>query len=389
MSTELERSLASREWSGLEVAIAGSLASLSREEALERLGSNGARLVPFPTERTALLVVGQAGIPLGDDGGLARPLREARAFQERGSPIEIITEEEFLARLGLEEAGAQLRTLYTTAQLARILDIPGQRIQAWVRHGLIRPVRTTRRLAFFDFRQVARAKALCRLSADGVRPAEIRRSLEELARWWPEASASLAQLEALERHGPLTVRTPEGALAETSGQLRLEFPESQASGDETLVLGVEVWFQRGLRLEEEDRPEEAARAYSRALDPRAPRAEVAFNLGNVLYGLGRAAEAAAAFALATEVDPEYVEAWNNLGNALSGLGRQEEAARALARALAIEPQYADAHFNLAETLAAGGEVQRARAHWKAYLALDPISVWAEEARARLRRTEAP
>ena len=35
----------------------------------------------------------------------------------------------------------------------------------------------------------------------------------------------------------------------------------------------------------------------------------------------------------------------------------------------------------------GGELERARRHWRAYLALDPDSLWAAEVRARLRRTD--
>ncbi len=361
---------------------------MSPEEALERIAAAGGRIVSSPGTSTAWVVVGGDGLPVGEDGRLFGPLEQARALAETGHPIRILSEEEFLERLGIAERSAHLRALYTTAQLARILDVPERRIHSWVRHGLIRPARVARRLSYFDFRQVAAAKALTRLTAQGVTARRVRESLEQLRRWWPEVGASLARLPSLEEGGALLVRTPEGALAETSGQLRLEFPlEEAATGASSDVPESELWFQRALRLEEEERPEEAVQAYARALDPAGPRAEIAFNLGNALYGLERMEEAAAALALATEVDPEYVEAWNNLGNVHSRLGRHDRAAEDLARALAIEPDYADAHFNLAETLAALGEIEGARAHWQAYLALDPSSVWAQEARARLRRTE--
>jgi tetratricopeptide (TPR) repeat protein len=224
----------------------------------------------------------------------------------------------------------------------------------------------------------------------------MRQSLEALSRWWPGARASLAQLEALEVSGHLLVRTPQGDLAEPSGQLRLAFPEGalepcarEREEARAEIDDSELWFQRALRLEQEERLEEAAQAYARALDPLRPRPEVAFNLGNALYALERLEEACGAFTLATELDPEYVEAWNNLGNALSLLGRHEEARAKLERALALEPDYADAHFNLAETLAASGELPGAREHWRAYLAHDPDSAWAAEVRARLRRTDRP
>ena len=372
---------------GREVVLVGPLASLSHAEAFERVAAAGGRMAEEVGERTGWVVVSAAGIPLGEDGALPTVLEDARARMENGQALELLDEDEFLGRLGLSEPAAPLRRLYTSAQLARILDVPARRLAAWVRAGLIRPARTARRLSYFEFREVAQARALARLAARGVTPRRIRASLEALSRWWPAAHASLGQLDALEEQGSLFVRTPAGDLAEPSGQLRLEFPAvSEGALDET-VGAAELWFQRGLRLEQEERVAEAAQAYAKALDPSRPRPEIAFNLGNALYALERTEDAAAAFALATELDPEYVEAWNNLGNVLSLLGRHVEARERFERALALAPDYADAHFNLAETLASSGETEEARVHWRAYLELDPDSSWAAEVRARLRRTD--
>lgn len=373
---------------GHEVVISGRLASLTRAEAHERVAAAGGKLADTPGEHTRWIVVPGDGIPLGDDGRLPAVLEDARARIERGQPIEWLDEDEFLERLGLVGPGAAGERLYTSAQLQRILGVPARRIASWVRAGLIRPARVSRRLATFEFREVVQARALARLAARGVTPRRIRASLEALSRWWPGARASLAQLDAFEESGKLVVRTSTGELAEPSGQLRLAFPEGapRAAADEP-VEAAEVWFQRALRLEQEERLEDAARAYARALDPHHKRPEVAFNLGNVLYALERFEEASAAFALATELDAEYVEAWNNLGNALSQLGRHDEARARFEHALELEPDYADAHFNLAETLAATGDLGPARAHWRAYLTHDPDSVWAAEVRARLRRTD--
>ncbi|HEX6882852.1 MAG TPA: tetratricopeptide repeat protein [Planctomycetota bacterium] len=371
---------------GREVVVLGRLRACSLAEAHARVAAAGGRLGERIGARTAWVVLADDGVPLGDDGALPGALEEARARVERGEPLEFLGEAEFLQRLGPADGGASLRRLYTSAQLARILDVSPRRIAAWVRAGLIRPARTARRLAHFEFRAVAQARALVRLTARGATPRRIRASLEALERWWPDARASLAQLDVLEGRPELCVRTPSGALAEASGQLRFDFASAGAEPAEP-VGAEELWFQRGLRLEQEERLDEATQAYARALDPAHPRPEIAFNLGNALYALERREEACAAFGLATELDPEYVEAWNNLGNALSLLGRHAEARAALERALALEPGYADAHFNLAETLAAAGELEPARAHWRAYLEHDPDSRWAAEVRARLRRTD--
>ena len=373
------------ELTGREVVIVGRLSTLTRAEAHERLVAAGGALADALSERTAWVVLAGGAIPLDADGALAWEVEEARARSERGQTLELVSEQEFLARLGLASEREAARRLYTSAQLARILDLAPQRISAWVRAGLIHPVRTSRRLASFEFREVAQAKALARLTAQGVPPKRIQKSLKALARWWPEAESPLLQIEALEARGQLLVRTGEGHLAEPSGQLWLDFPSASVAG--ATVPDSELWFQRALRLEEEERLEEAVLAYGKALDPTRPRADIAFNLGNALYTLGRYTDAERALTLATELDPDYVEAWNNLGNALAQLGQQGQACARFERALALEPDYVDAHFNLAESLAATGEHEEARRHWRAYLALDPDSLWAAEVRARLRRTD--
>lgn len=371
---------------GREVVVVGRLSALTRAEAQERLSAAGGALAESLGPRTAWVVLAGGAVPLDADGALAWEVEEARTRIERGQPLELLSEDEFLARLGLSVERELPRRLYTSAQLARILELSPQRISAWVRAGLIHPVRTGSRLASFEFREVAQAKALARLTAQGVPPRRIQKSLKALARWWPEAESPLLQVEALEERGKLLVRTGEGQLAEPSGQLWLDFPAGVDPRSAT-VPDSELWFQRALRLEEEERLEEAVLAYGKALDPARPRADIAFNLGNALYALGRHEDAARALTLATELDPDYVEAWNNLGNAQAQQEHHGEACVCFERALALEPDYGDAHFNLAESLAALGEFERARRHWRAYLALDPDSLWAAEVRARLRRTD--
>src|SRR5262245_61232315 len=124
---------------GREVVIAGRLASMSRAEASERVAAAGRELAERPSERTVWVVLADDGIPLGEDGAVWGPLDEARRRIEGGQELVLLSEDEFLARLGLAGSGAALRRLYTSVQLGRILDVPARRIAAWVRAGLIRP----------------------------------------------------------------------------------------------------------------------------------------------------------------------------------------------------------------------------------------------------------
>ncbi len=397
-ATDQERGLRDR-----EVAITGRLASMSREEAQERIASAGGRFVGTPGEGTDFLVVGQGGPPLGEDGRLTKSLRAATALHAEGAAIRIVPEEEFLGFLGWSERQEDLQRLYTTAQLSRILDVPAAQIRTWVRHDLIRPVQVVRRLHFFDFRQVSSARILSELSKNGVRPQRLRRSLEQIETWFPGADRLLAQLETLELEGGVLVRTDDGKLAEPSGQLRLDFQEAATIPPPALAhlnpprghTPVEptdasegaAWFQRGIRAEEEGNFDEAIRAYEQAIGHGEGQPEVYFNLGNTFYALERPAEAAICYRRATDLDEQYVEAWNNLGNMLAEVHEDEDAVAAYRRALAVQDDYADAHFNLAETLANLGDYERARHHWRSYLEQDPSSTWANVVRERLRRTD--
>ena len=377
---------------GREVAMTGRLASMTWEEAAWRLAARGATWVRVPRETTDYLVVGQGGPPLDDEGRPTRSLLRARALQAAGAPLEVVHEEDFVAWLDPDSAAGGLERLFPTPTLARILDVPAREVRAWVRAGLLQPTRTVGRLELFDFAQAAGARAVARLTRAGVAPSRIARSLAQLREWLGEDAA--AQELLLADH-ELVVRTEEGECVEPGGQLRLEFDapggdevrEAPAAISELRPSGGMTWYERGLRAEERGDLEAAADAYAQSLEHEPARADVAFNLGNVLYTLARREESLEAFGTATQLDPEYVEAWNNLGNVLGELGRAEQAIEAYTQALALLPQYADAHYNLGETLAALGDHRGAVEHWRAYLRLDPTSSWAGEVRQRLRDAE--
>jgi tetratricopeptide (TPR) repeat protein len=373
---------------GREVAITGRLFALSRAEAIARLAEAQARYVARVGERTAVLVVGQAGPPLGRDGRLTANLRQALALQEAGSALRIVSEETLLDLLSLGDERSKLQRFYTTSQLSRVLAVPPSRLRAWIRYGLIRPAHVRHRLLFFDFRQVASAKALTALTRSGVQAARIARSLNQLGVWYGAGEQALMQLELLDG-GSLAVRLESGRRVEPDGQMQLFDEHEQEDCSATASLqrfapeARRTWFERGVRAEEAGHLDEAVDAYRRALEIGELESETLFNLGNALYAQGELAEAVECLRGATRLDPDYAEAWNNLGNALAECGRLEEALSAFRRALLCEPEYADAHYNLAETLAQSGSPEEAVRHWEAYLRLDPSSTWAEVVRQRL------
>lgn len=366
---------------GLEIAITGKLAAMTREEAITAIEQRGGRYVPLPGPTTDLLVVGSEGWPLQKDGHLTRSLQAAHQMEQRGHQLRIASEAEFLAEAALFDLRDELHRLYTTEQLARILELPVARLRGLVQRGLVRPQRVARRLCYFDFAEVARARALVGLLDRGATVQALRRSLVQLRHWLPDAANALAQLERMQRGSALVLRRDDGRIVEPDGQLRFDFgevgpdrqPTIHSTRDASLPprrTGPEdarLWFARGIACEDEGELEQALDAYHRAQLAAGAQPEICFNLGNVLHALGQTGAAAQRYQMAVELDPEYVEAWNNLGNALGELRRFDQAFTAYHSALALEPHYADAHYNLAETHQQIGRFAEAQHHWQAYL----------------------
>jgi tetratricopeptide (TPR) repeat protein len=202
----------------------------------------------------------------------------------------------------------------------------------------------------------------------------------------------------------------EGRLAEPSGQLRLDFDEAdedEEGVEESVVATVEdaiaedgtayepipddevsglspaERFEVAVELEEEGALEEAAAAYQEAFAAGGESAELAFNLGNVLFALGKKRDAIEWFEVALEADPQYVEAWNNLASAHAELDEWPQAIAAGCRAVDLHFDYPDAHYNLAQAYLGAARRQEALRHARIYLKFDPRSEWAAELREKL------
>lgn len=401
-------------WRNLEVAITGRLASMRRDEAVTRLCEAGATYVERPGDETAVLVVGQWGPPLAPDGRPTASLRRARELVDAGQPLRIVPEEDFLAELGLTGSHAGIRRLHTTAQLARMLGVPSSRVRVWVRHGLITPVKTINRLAFFDFPQVASARALVQLSRSGVTPTRLRKSLGELARWLPGAAVSLAQLEALEQ-GELLVRLDDGRLAEPDGQLQLAFGQAgDERADDDAALAARDSERAPATADDELPDDEAApeplrfpvqpapgatpglepgAAAQAAREPAAardlapspaerpaaasgalaatPGERTWFERGLLAEAEGRLEEALAAYRRGYASGDDDPELAFNMGNTLYALGRRDEAVASFEEATVRDPTYVEAWNNLANVLAEQGRIAEAVRGFRRALVIAP------------------
>ena len=333
---------------------------------------------------------------------------------------EVITETQFWERLGLLTEDQAVRRLYTPAMLAELLEISVAVIRRWHRRGLIIPVREIHRLPYFDFQEVATARHLAELLEAGASPAEIERRLEELARYVPDVDRPLAQLSVIVEGRHILLRQGEG-LVEPGGQLRMDFESLEANAQEQQVIEVtredvvrvfdrhdaeaaepkilpfdnlvdravlpqnpEEILAQASEHEEAGELEVAIELYRSFLAAYGLRAQVCFQLAELLYRTNDYTAARERYYMAIELDENYVEARANLGCVLIDTGELELAIAALLGALKYHPDYPDAHYHLARTLDELGRHEEAVDHWRAFLVLAPDSPWAQQARDRLR-----
>jgi tetratricopeptide (TPR) repeat protein len=114
-----------------------------------------------------------------------------------------------------------------------------------------------------------------------------------------------------------------------------------------------------------------------------PRAEIDFQLGELLYRCGETVAARERYYAAIEDDPEFVEARVSLGCVLQETGQGELAVAAFRGALSLHDDYPEAHYHLARLLDELDRGDEAREHWSRFRQLAPESPWAEEAMQRI------
>lgn len=313
-----------------------------------------------------MLVVGELGWPLLDDGRPSNSLAQAKSYR-----IPITSERRFLEWLGRSVPEEQART-YTANQLASLSKLPEHVVDQIAMLGLIEA-----RGGLFGFRDLAAARQIAGLLAAGTALSVIIGSLREIRKWLPDARLSNLRLfpESSDR---ILVGQMEGR-TDNTGQFVLDV--------EKPVDDTDAVFTDAQAAEETGDATTAERLYRRAmnLDPADPAAP--FNLGNVLRSVGQSLEAEAAYRAAVKIDPRFAPAWYNLADMLDDQRRAKEAVACLDRALAADPGYADAMFNMALLLQRLDRYAEAAQWWRRYLGADGSSPWSAHARRALKYCE--
>ncbi len=387
---------------GERVAFTGTLASMTHHQAMDLVGQHGGTAMQHVGQQTSILVVGEEGWPLEPDGLPSIKLETARQLHDKGDPIRIVSESEWLKLLGIEPPERKSQKLYTPAMLCQLLNVSVHTIRRWERAGLIKAVKKVYRLPYFDFDEVASARRLCELAASGVRADQISSSLQRLHAVLPNLVRPLAQLEVLARGANGLVFRDDLGLIETSGQRLFDFdpPESdqdQNEGPSTIPIrpalslessdrerwSAEDWFREGCQLADANEIDHAIEALRMATigDPLNPSYH--FHLADALYRQKKPHAAIERYHMAVELDHKFLEAWTQLGCVLSEIKDSAGAQAAFQIALELHPDYPEVHFHLAGVLEEQHEKEKAALHWRRYLDFDQRGPWAEIARERL------
>ena len=318
------------------------------------------------TRKTDVLVVGEFGWPLLDDGRPSNSLAQARTYR-----VPVASERQFLQWLGRNAPEEQARC-YTGDQIASLSRLPKEVVDQLSLFGLIEPC-----AGLYGFRDLAAARQIAGLLGAGVTLSAITRSLHEIRKWLPDARLSSLRLfpESSDR---ILVEQMRGR-AEKTGQFVLDVAEPARAAD--------AIFAQAQAAEAEGDTGLAERLYRRVtnMDPADPTAP--FNLGNILRASGRNLEAETAYRAAVRADPDFASAWYNLADVLDDQRRTQDAVDCLKRALAADPKYADAMFNLGLFLQRLEKHVEAASWWRRYLELDATSPWAARARRALKYCE--
>jgi len=393
---------------GERVAFTGTLASMTHRQAHELVEEYGGVATQNISNQTTMLVIGEEGWPLEDNGKISQKLEQAEQLQAAGH-LRILHESNWLFLLGIQYNREEIRRLYTPAMLQQLLDIPTHTIRAWERAGLIRPVRKIYRLPYFDYEEVMSARKLSEMLQDGISRQEIEKSLQSLSRHLEGVDKPLAQLEILSRDSRLYYRDHAGLLEPRTGQRVFDFePEPGDDSDDEQedenrprnVLAFELpdhlperlwspddWFDEGCRLMDEGDLAAAIEAFRMSLIEDFDAPIVHFHLAEALYRQDKVDAAHERYHVVVELDHNYIEAWIQIGCLRAEMHEYEEALEAFQIVLKIHPECAEALWFQADTLRELGRFDEAVEVWQRYLELDQRGPWAEMARQYLEQYE--
>lgn len=261
--------------------------------------------------------------------------------------------------------------LFTTAEVANILDLPDRHIRSFVRAGFLAPTRNGTGTLQFTFRDLLFLKTAKSLLASRVPAKRILRILSSLKRQLPEEQ-HLSSLKIYADGRRVVVWDGKAQWQPDSGQFLFNFDARSVMRTLNLPppkrtkanLNARYWFTLALEFEKTS-AQEAERAYVRALELDPGMSDAHLNLGKLYHDAGRLKECERRYRAAVEYAPGDAAPYFNLGVLMEDLKQPREAARLYQDALERDPSFADAHYNLGLLLESLGKRREAFSHLRA------------------------
>lgn len=257
--------------------------------------------------------------------------------------------------------------LFSTAEAAKILNLPDRRIRSFVRAGFIEPQSEKRDLRF-TFQDLLFLKTAKSLLDSRVSSKRILGMLASLKRQLPD-ERHLSSLKIYADGRRVVVWDGKASWQPDSGQFLFNFDARSVVRTAKLSpatpakesLNAQHWFNLGVELETSSLTE-AKRAYLRALELDPKMGDAHLNLGKLYHDDGSLAEGERHYRAAIECAPGESAPYYNLGVLLEDLKKPDDAIRCYEAALERDPNFADAHYNLGLLLDSVGKKNQAFTH---------------------------
>lgn len=258
--------------------------------------------------------------------------------------------------------------LFSTAEVAKIVNLPDSRIRSFVRAGFLAPLKGNGRALQFSFRDLLFLKTAKNLLDSRVPAKRMLRILSSLKRQLPDEQ-HLASLKIYADGRRVVVWDGKTRWQPDSGQFLFNFdarsvlravhlpPPKPAKSKRT----ARYWFNLALEFETTS-GEKARRAYEKALELDPTLSDAHLNLGKLCHDAGNLQESEAHYRAALQCNPGDPAPYYNLGVLSEDMKKPRQAARFYKQALDRDPDFADAHYNLGLVLEALGQKNAALAH---------------------------
>jgi tetratricopeptide (TPR) repeat protein len=258
--------------------------------------------------------------------------------------------------------------LFSTAEVAKIVDLPDRRIRSFVRAGFLAPAKNKTGGLQFTFRDLLFLKTAKTLLASRVPAKRILRILASLKRQLPD-ERHLGTLRIYADGRRVVVCDGRAQWQPDSGQFLFNFDPRSVMRTLSLIRPsaptakrtARYWYNLAVEFEGTS-AEKAQRAYEKAIELDPSMSDAHLNLGKLYHDAGLLKKSEAHYRAAIEHAPKDAAPYYNLGVLLEDMKQAREAAQFYQRALERDPEFADAHYNLGLVLESLGKKKEAIQH---------------------------